>query len=42
VEAVGGWRKLSNEEFHYLYSSSVNGDITTWRRSGFMRRSRMG
>jgi hypothetical protein len=28
VEFVGGWRKLSNEEFNYLCSSSVSGDKT--------------
>jgi hypothetical protein len=35
VETVGGWRKLSNEGFYYLYSSSLNGDMTTWDRMGW-------
>jgi hypothetical protein len=28
MEAVGGWRKLSSEELHYLFISCLNNDMT--------------
>jgi hypothetical protein len=33
-ENVTGWRKLHNEEFHNLYTSSNMTGIIKWRRKG--------